>query len=116
MRSVDRALTAVWLVAAVAVGAFGYLAFAISDAPAGRRTGIVLLLLAALAVLVGGLLLARPGPGVLRASLAASLVWLLGGIFAAASMEFTTDRLLLGGLPFAVALVTAALSQRALRD
>ena len=110
------ALPAVWLVAALVVGVLGYLAFAISEAASARRVGLVLVALAVLAILTAASLLARPAVGPVRGSLVVSLLWLGGAAFAGAGMQFGTDRLLLGGLPAAVAGVTALLALRRLRD
>jgi peptidoglycan/LPS O-acetylase OafA/YrhL len=111
----DRILAAVWLLAALPVGLLGYLAFAISEDAAERWVGFVLVALAGLAVLIGGLLWGRPRPSVVRGSLLVSFVWLGGAAFAALTMDFAGDRLLLGGLPAAVATVTATLASRRLR-
>jgi len=111
-----RSLPAVWLVAAIAVGILGYLAFAISDAAPDRRVGLVLVVLAGLAIVTGGLLLARPGTAVLRASVLVGALWLLGAAYAIVTFDFVGDRLLLGGLPAAVAVITATLAVRRLLD
>ena len=105
-----------WLVAAIPVGILGYLAFAVSDAPSDRRVGLILVLLAGVAILTCGLLLARPGAAVVRASLFVSLLWSVGAAFAAGTIDFGRDRLLLGGLPAAVAVITALLALRRLRS
>jgi len=75
MHPVKRALPAVWLVAATPVGILGYLAIAISDAASDRRGGLIVVVLAGVGILTGGLSLARPGLAVVRASLFASLLW-----------------------------------------
>jgi len=61
MHPVKRALPAVWLVAATPVGILGYLAIAISDAASDRRGGLIVVVLAGVGILTGGLSLARPG-------------------------------------------------------
>ena len=50
-----------WLVAATPVGILGYLAIAISDAASDRRGGLIVVVLAGVGILTGGLSLARPG-------------------------------------------------------
>lgn len=116
MDPATRALPAVWLAAAVPVGILGYVAFATSEIPAQRHAGLLLVVLAGFAVLAGCLLLARPGTAVLRASLAVSLLWSVGAVLATVAFDFGTDRLLLGGPPGAVAVITAMLALRRLRS
>jgi hypothetical protein len=115
-RFVRRVLPGVWLVAAVPVGWLGFVVFAISETESSRRLGVILLGLAAVAVVTGGLLVVRPRDGVVRASLVVSLGWLAGAGYATATVGFATDRLLLGGSPAAVALITATLALKWLRD
>lgn len=115
MNPAKRALPVAWLVAAVAVGILGYLAFAISDAASDRRVGLILVVLAGIAILIAGLLLARPATAVVRASLVVSLLWSVGAGYAAATIDFGADRLLLAGVPAAVAAITALLALRRLR-
>ena len=110
-----RALAAVWLLGAVPVGVLGYLAFALAETASPRRVGLLMALLACLGVLVGGAVAARPGDGLLRASLLTSLLWLLGAVLALVTMDFASDRLLLGALPAAIAAATAGLALRRLR-
>ena len=97
------------------VGVLGYLAFAISEAASDRRVGLILVGLAAVAIVSCGLLLARPGAAVVRASLFVSLLWAVGAAVAMFTMDFRTDRLLLGGLPAAIAVITALLALQRLR-
>ena len=115
MHPVKRALPAVWLVAAIPVGILGYLAFAVSDAASDRRLGLI----------VAGLARCRDphrrpvarsvGLAVVRASLFASLLWALAAGFATVSVDSGSDRLLLGGLPAAVAVITGMLALQHLR-
>jgi hypothetical protein len=116
MRSGARVLPAVWLLAAVPVGFLGYLAFALSEARPERRVGLILFALAVLAILTSGLLWTRPRTAVVRWSLLVSLLWLAGAAYATVTMRFATDRLLLGGLPAVVAVITALLALKRLRD
>lgn len=106
----------VWLAAALAVGVLGYLAAAISDAAPDRRVGIVLMAIAAAAVVTAGLLVVGSGTGALLGSLLVSVSWLLAGAFAIATMRFTSDRIVLGALPAAIAVITALLALYGLRD
>lgn len=116
MHTDRRALPAVWLVAAIPVGILGYLAFAISDAAPDRRVGLILVLLAGVAILTGGLLIARADIAVVRVSLFVSLLRAIGAAFATVIADLGSDRLLLGGPPAAVAVITAMLALRRLRN
>ena len=100
-----------WLLGAVPVGVLGYLA----ETASPRRVGLLMTLLACIGVLVGGVVAARPSDGLLRASLLTSLLWLLGAVLALVTMDFASDRLLLGAFPAAIAVVTAGLALRRLR-
>ena len=114
-RSHERVLTAVWLLAAMPVGFFGYLAFALAETEPDRRVGLVLVVSAGLAIVTGGLLMRRPRTAVLRGSLLVSFLWLAGAAWALATMDFAQDRLLLGGGPAAVAVITGAIAVARLR-
>jgi hypothetical protein len=109
-----RALPVVWLIGAVPLGVLGYVTFALSETSSDRRVGVVLTVLAGGGLLVGLLLALRPSDGLVRASLLVSLLWALGAVVAFVGMDFAQDRLLLAGLPAALALVSAALALRRL--
>lgn len=109
-----RALPAVWVLGAIPVAVLGYLALALSETTSHRCVGLVLALLAVVGMLVGALLAARPTAGLVRVSLGVSLAWFLGAVLAFATMDFASDRLLLGGVPAAVAATTATLGLRRL--
>ncbi len=108
-----RLLGIIWLIASLPVGFFGIVIIGLSGMTEGTA-GIVLVILAALAVLVGvALLIAKPNRRVLSASGALSVLWLFGSIFTTISFDFPEDRWLGGGLPAAVGLLTAVLALRA---
>lgn len=99
-----------WVVAALVVGALGWLLFALSEDASARAGGGVLGAVALLggataAVLLGG----RPAR---RLALAASGAFVLAGVLVAAAEllgadPFGRDALLLGGVPVLVGVLTA---------
>ncbi len=102
-----------WLASAVVTGVPGYLLFAISDWPAERTAGGLLLGVAVLG-LVAAALTRRGAPGARRFSLTASAAAAVGGSAAAAvaaeGPAFAADLALVGGVPLVCAGITALLA------
>jgi len=106
-----------WAVAAVAVGALGWLWFALTDRPDARVAGYVLLAVAVIGAVASVAVLTRQASA-RRVSLAASALFVVGGFVAAVLAAanggtFLADLLLLGGLPIVAGVVTGLAAGRA---
>jgi hypothetical protein len=96
-------------VAAVVMVVPTLMLLAVSDHPRDRQAGAVLLVLTVAAVTAAALLLGRrlrrAGRGL---SLAASAVWLVGGLVVYPTQRFLADALWAGAAPIVAAVLTAA--------
>lgn len=111
------ALRTVWVLAALSVGALGWLSFAISERPADRLAGALLLGIAILAGVTAVVLCTGHRSRAL--SLITSAVLILGGAavgLIVSATAFTSDVLLLSGIPVAAGLVTGLLTLRGTTD
>lgn len=104
-----------WALAALPAGALGWLLFAMSDRPDGRAAGGVLLGVFLLGALTAAVLFF--GYRARSLSLVTSAVFVLSGaamavVLAAESKIFTSDLLLLGGIPVAGGVATGLLAFR----
>ena len=102
-----------WLTSAAAVGALGYLLFAVSDWPHERTAGGLLLGVAVLG-LVAAVLTRRDAPRPRRSSLMTSAAVAVGGLtaalIAAGGPAGAGDLGLVGGVPLVCAAITALLA------
>lgn len=105
-----------WLLGALPVGFAGWMLLAVSDHSGDDAPGAVLLVLAVAGGGTGAWLLARPGAAARRASLALSVLWLLGAALVLPRMAFPADQLWASGLPAVVGLATALLAVRPAPD
>ncbi len=111
-----RLLGAAWLVAALAVGATGWLLFASSERAVGRGTGAALVTAALVAATTGVAVLVA-GSRVRLLSLVTSGVLVGAGIVAATVLPYGggsefVDGLLVGGVPALAGIVTGVLAAR----
>jgi hypothetical protein len=109
-RRTQRWLGGTWLVAGVLVGVAGTLLVVASDHARDHFAGRTLLLLAVLAVVVGGLVVRVADRRVGLASVATSALWVAGAVVVYLSLTFTTDRLVFAGVPAVVGCLTAAVA------
>jgi hypothetical protein len=110
-----RILGIAWIVAALPVGLFGTIMVGLSEDVVGAGAGIILIVLAGLALAVGTALRGVDPNRRIRASLAVSGLWVVGSLFTTLSMDFAADRWLAGGVPAAIGVLTAALALSAWR-
>jgi hypothetical protein len=110
-----RIMGLIWLIGSLPVGFFGLLIIGLSG-PVEGVAGVVLLVLAALAVPIGlaALLGQEPSYRRQRVSLAVSVLWILASIFTTLSFDFPEDRWVAGGIPAAIGILTAVLALSAL--
>ena len=104
-----RALAAVWLVGSSLIAMPAFILTAASDQPGDRAAGAILVVLVMMGVLAALISLNTPARTRFRATLLASLLWLISGVLVFGSQEFLGDALWAGGVPIATA-VTAALT------
>lgn len=104
-----RALAAVWLVGSTLAAMPAFLLVATSDQTGDRIAGSMLVALVTIGVLAALISLNAAATTRFRATLLASLLWLVSGVLVFGSQEFLIDALWAGGVPIATA-VTAAVT------
>jgi uncharacterized membrane protein len=110
-----RILGIVWTLAGALTGFLGIIVTGLSQDLVGGGAGLLLLILAGLGLAMGAAMWGVHRDWHIRASWALSVLWLIGSILTALSMDFPADRWLAGGLPAAVAVLTAVLALSAWR-
>lgn len=111
-----RPLGITWLAAAAAVAVPAYMLTAVSDHPDDRTPGVILTVLVATGVGLGGWLLTSPTRSARLASLLGSAAWLLAAVLVYPTQDFTADALWAAGVPALAAVVTALLAWAAGRS
>jgi hypothetical protein len=110
-----RILGIVWTIAGALTGFLGIIVVGLSQDLVGGGAGFVLIILAGLGLTIGTASWGVDPNRRIRASLAVSGIWLLGSVLTTLSMDFAADRWLAGGLPAAIAVLTAVLALSAWR-
>jgi hypothetical protein len=107
----QRVLGIVWMIAGLVFGLLAIPMIGLAQDVMGIGAGVVVLVLALLALVLGILLLLTdPIRRLRRASLALSVLWIVGSIFTTLSFDFAVDRLVAGGLPATIGALTAVLA------
>lgn len=102
-----RLLAAVWLVGSTIIAMPAFLLTAASDQPGDRVAGAMLVVLVMIGVLAALISLNVPARTRFRATLVASLMWLISGVFVFGSQAHLIDALWAGGVPILTAVTTA---------
>lgn len=112
----EKVLAAVWILAALLVLFPALMLIAVSDNPADRIPGMILLGLNLGGLVVAASMFAFPGyPGTRLVSLLMSALWLVGAALIYPTQEFAADALWAAGAPALAALITGALALSLLR-
>lgn len=112
----EKVLAAVWILAALSILIPALMLIAVSDNPADRVPGMILLGLNLGGLVVAGSMFAFPGYRLARfVSLLMSAVWLVGAALIYPTQEFAADALWAAGVPALAALVTGGLALSLLR-
>jgi hypothetical protein len=104
-----RALAAVWLVGSTIIAMPAFLLTAASDQPGDRVAGALLVMLVMIGVLAALISLNVPARTRFRATLIASVMWLVSGVLVFGSQDHLIDAMWAGGVPILTA-VTAAVT------
>jgi hypothetical protein len=111
-----RILGIVWMIAALVVCLIAVPAAGLAQDVGDLSAGIGLIFLSGVAAIIGAVLLvADPDRRFRRASLAISVLWIVGSIFTILPSDFAVDRWVVGGIPAAIGVFTALLNLLARR-
>lgn len=102
-----RGLAAVWLVGSTVIAMPAFLLAAAGDQPGDRVAGSLLVVLVMIGVLAALISLNTPARTRFRATLVASLMWLISGVLVFGSQDSLGDALWAGGVPILTAVIAA---------